>query len=64
MQAQPEAEVLRCHCRVAVLMQRACDAVHAHNAAHMPLDAQLRLLSVLQVHNRRDIMHPSNFKSL
>ena len=33
---RPEAEALRCYCRVAVLMQRACDAVHARNAQHMP----------------------------
>lgn len=46
---QSQGEALRCHCRVAVLMQRACDAMHAQNAAHMPLDTQLQLLSVLQV---------------
>ena len=56
MQVQPETEALRCYCRVAVLMQRACDAVHARNAQHMPLDAQLRLLSVLQVRSHLDLM--------
>ena len=57
MQVQPETEALRCYCRVAVLMQRACDAVHARNARHMPLDAQLRLLSVLQVRSSQsDLM--------
>jgi len=48
-QEQSEAEALRCRCRISVLMQRACDAMHAQNAQHMPLEAQLQLLSVLQV---------------
>ena len=49
MEGQSEAEALRCRCRIVVLMQRACDAMHAQSAQHMPLDAQLQLLSVLQV---------------
>ena len=49
VEEQSEAEALRCRCRIVVLMQRACDAMHAQSAQHMPLDAQLQLLSVLQV---------------
>ncbi len=49
VEGQSEAEALRCRCRIVVLMQRACDAMHAQSAQHMPLDAQLQLLSVLQV---------------
>lgn len=46
---QSDADALRVRCRVTVLMQRACDAVHRACAAHMPLAVQLQLLSVLQV---------------
>lgn len=47
-----QAEALRCRCRVVVLMQRTCDAMHAQSARHMPLAAQLQLLSVLQARLR------------
>ena len=46
---QSEAEAVRVRCCVAVLMQRACDAIHADCAGRMPLAVQLQLLSVLQV---------------
>ncbi|KAK9904753.1 hypothetical protein WJX75_001787 [Coccomyxa subellipsoidea] len=45
---QSDADALRVRCRVTVLMQRACDAVHRACSAHMPLAVQLQLLSVLQ----------------
>ncbi|BDA49435.1 probable Brefeldin A-inhibited guanine nucleotide-exchange protein [Coccomyxa sp. Obi] len=45
---QSDAEALRVRCRVTVLMQRACDAIHRAAAPHMPLPLQLQLLSVLQ----------------
>ncbi len=46
---QSDADALRVRCRVTVLMQRACDAVHRACSPHMPLAVQLQLLSVLQV---------------
>ena len=56
---QSEAEALRCRCRIVVLMQRACDAMHAQSARHMPLDAQLQLLSVLQVCAPLPLLEPA-----
>ena len=46
---QSDSDALRVRCRVTVLMQRACDAVHRACSPHMPLAVQLQLLSVLQV---------------
>ena len=46
---QSEAAAARVRCRLATLMQRACDAIHAQAARHMPLATQLQLLSVLLV---------------
>ena len=45
---QSEAEAVRVRCRLAVLMQRAYDAIHARCCQHMPLPVQLQLLAVLQ----------------